>query len=375
MALVPRATLGRPRVDVLVTTSGTYRDHFGEKLALIARAVLLASQADEPDNAVRIDTRARVDAAIRAGVAPDLAEKRALRRIFSTAPGAYSPSTQFAIKQGWNAERLDRLYRDRLGHAYGDDGANGEPDAAAFAANLDRVDAAVFGRTSNAYGVLDTPLPAAYLGGLIGAVRGQTGRSIDAYVANGQASGAARIESLDRFYARERDSRYLNPAWIKAMMAGGYDGARHMADLVEAMQLWEATKPDLVSDRDWRAVREVYVDDCYKLGLSEWFARNNPAAGAKLIEAVQGFDGTASARVGPSPAPSSGIPATAATTATIARPVRAGAPAVPQVSGFELKEVADSAIAAAGGRSSLGPLMLVPLMLLLGIGAAGRPRW
>lgn len=375
VALVPRATLGRPRVDVLVTTSGTYRDHFGEKLALIARAVLLASQADEPDNAVRIDTRARVDAAIRAGVAPDLAEKRALRRIFSTAPGAYSPSTQFAIKQGWNAERLDRLYRDRLGHAYGDDGANGEPDAAAFAANLDRVDAAVFGRTSNAYGVLDTPLPAAYLGGLIGAVRGQTGRSIDAYVANGQASGAARIESLDRFYARERDSRYLNPAWIKAMMAGGYDGARHMADLVEAMQLWEATKPDLVSDRDWRAVREVYVDDRYKLGLREWFARNNPAAGAKLIQAAQGFAVTASARVGPSPAPSSGIPATAATTATIARPPRAGAPPVPQVSGFELKEVADSAITAADGRSSLGPLMLVPLLLLLGIGAAGRPRW
>ncbi|WP_164139842.1 cobaltochelatase subunit CobN, partial [Stenotrophomonas maltophilia] len=71
--------------------------------------------------------------------------------IFSTAPGAYSPSTQFANREGWSPERLNRLYEARLGYSYGD-GGDGEADAAAFAANLERVDAAIFSRSSSAYG-------------------------------------------------------------------------------------------------------------------------------------------------------------------------------------------------------------------------------
>lgn len=286
VVLDSRAMLRRPRVDVLVTTSGTYRDHFGEKLAMIAKAVALASAADEPDNNVRAETLARSAALRRSGVAPAVAERRALRRIFSTAAGAYSPSTQFAIKEGWSAQRLSALYEARLGHAYGD-GADGEQDSVAFAANLERVDAAIFSRSSSAYGVLDTPLPAAYLGGLAMAVRQRTGRAIETYIANNQVAGQSRVETLDRFYARERDSRYLNPEWIRGMQAGGYNGARYMADLADSMLLWEATQPDLVSERDWDAVRDVYLRDRYNLGLARFFADNNPAAHAKLLATMR----------------------------------------------------------------------------------------
>ena len=59
---------------------------------------------------MRAETRARIAALRRAGVPAGLAERRALRRIFSTAPGAYSPSTQFANREGWSPERLNRLY-------------------------------------------------------------------------------------------------------------------------------------------------------------------------------------------------------------------------------------------------------------------------
>lgn len=285
VALIDRVTLGRPRVDVLVTTSGTYRDHFGEKLALIAKAVALASGADEPDNPVRADSMARAAALKAQGVGAAEAEKRALRRIFSTAPGAYSPSTQFANREGWSKARLNQLYRDRLGYAYGDDG-DGEPDGEAFVANLKRVDATVFSRSSSAYGLLDTTMPAAYLGGLSMAVRAESGRTVDAYIANEQDPGHPRIETLDRFYARERDSRYLNPEWIRAMQASGYNGARYMADLGESLSLWEQTRPELVTDRDWEAVRDVYLRDRFKLGMDRFFARNNPAARSNLIRTM-----------------------------------------------------------------------------------------
>ncbi|MGN8000190.1 cobaltochelatase subunit CobN [Sphingomonas sp. 22176] len=285
VALIDRATLGRPRVDVLVTTSGTYRDHFGEKLALIAKAVALASQADEPDNPVRAETMARAAALKAQGLGAAEAEKRALRRIFSTAPGAYSPSTQFANREGWSKARLNQLYRGRLGHAYGDDG-DGAPDGDAFVANLKQVDATVFSRSSSAYGLLDTTMPAAYLGGLSMAVRAESGRSVDAYIANEQDPGHPRIETLDRFYARERDSRYLNPEWIREMQASGYNGARYMADLGESLSLWEQTRPELVTDRDWEAVRDVYLRDRFKLGMDRFFARNNPAARIALIRTM-----------------------------------------------------------------------------------------
>jgi cobaltochelatase CobN len=285
VALVDRAALGRPRVDVLVTTSGTYRDHFGEKLALIAKAVKLAADASEPDNPVRSETLARAAALRTAGIDAELAERRALRRIFSTAPGAYSPSTQFANREGWSPERLNQLYQARLGHAYGD-GSDGEADSGAFTANLKRVDAAMFSRSSSAYGLLDTPMPAAYLGGLSMAVRQDSGRTIEAYVANEQVKGEPRIETLERFYGRERDSRYLNPAWIKGMQASGYNGARYMADLADSMLLWNQTRPELVTDRDWEAVRDVYLRDRYELGLSRYFADNNPAARIKLAQTM-----------------------------------------------------------------------------------------
>lgn len=286
VVLTDRAALGRARVDVLVTTSGTYRDHFGEKLSLIAKAVKLAAAADEPDNPVRAETRARIAALEAQGIARQQAEKRALRRIFSTAPGAYSPSTQFANREGWSKQELNRLYQARIGHAYGD-ADEGEPDSTAFTANLHSVDAAVFSRTSSAYSLLDTPMPAAYLGGLSMAVRETSGRTIDAYIANEQTPGQPRIETLDRFYGRERDSRYLNPAWIKAMQASGYNGARYMADLTDSLSLWEQMRPELVTDRDWEAVRDVYLRDRYDLGMDRFFADHNPAARSKLIATMR----------------------------------------------------------------------------------------
>lgn len=398
VAPVDRAALGRPRIDVLVTTSGTYRDHFGDKLALIAKAVKLAAEADEADNPVRDETLARAAAMRAAGVDADMAERRALRRIFSTAPGAYSPSTQFANREGWSPARLNQLYQARLGHAYGD-GSDGEADAAAFTANLKRVDAAVFSRSSSAYGLLDTPMPAAYLGGLSMAVRQDSGRTIDAYVANEQSKGEPRVETLERFYGRERDSRYLNPAWIKGMQASGYNGARYMAHLADSMLLWDQTRPELVTDRDWEAVRDVYLHDRYKLGLERYFAENNPAARTKLVQTMLDAidrgawraDAATRAeleRVAGEPPPATGTgaprqrPAGDAGAApreplspasSTGKPSGAGAPA--PISGYELVPSPPVPPIAAPSTGLLPLLLGAALLLLLGGGVAMKPRW
>lgn len=402
VALDGREALRRGRIDVLITTSGTYRDNFGAQLELIAKAIGLAAAANEPDNAVRTETGALVAALRKQGLSPEQAETRATRRIFSTAPGAYSPSTQFAVKEGWSAERMNQLYEARLGYVYGQEG-QGEADSAAFSANLAGVDAAVFARSSSTYGLLDTPLPAAYFGGLSAAVRTRTGRSIETYIANGQNPSAARIETLARFYGRERDSRYLNPEWIRSMQESGYNGARYMADLGDSMLLWDVTKSDLVTDRDWEAVRDVYLRDRYRLGLASFFERHNPAARRKLastmLEAVRRGSWRADAAAvselrqiagGSSDgAPDVGrrVPVVAAAPGSIRSPgpARLAVAAAKgssvasesnQVAGFELvsrpKDLARS-LPLSHGHSPWQALLL--LLFLLGSGLMIRDRW
>ncbi len=289
VVLDDRATLGRPRVDVLVTTSGTYRDHFRDKIALLAKAARLAAASDEPDNAVRANSLEIAAKLLAAGVAEPEARARANRRVYSTAPGAYSPSTQFAIQAGddWTDARLSKLYTDRLGHAYGERDS-GTPDAQGFVAQLSGVQASVFSRSSNSYGLLDTSMPAAYLGGIGMAVREHTGREVTQYVADlkDPRPGAGTLEPLARTLGRELQSRYFNPAWIQAMQGSGYNGARYMADLPAHMLLWDVTTPQLVSDADWAEVKAVYVDDKFKLDLDNYFAQHNPHARQHLIESL-----------------------------------------------------------------------------------------
>ncbi len=395
VALDPRAELGRGRVDVLVTTSGTYRDHFGDRLTLLARAVGRAAAADEPDNAVReaaLQTRPRL---LAADATNAQAEARSLRRIFSTAPGAYSPATEFAIEQEprWSDERLAGLYARRLAHAYGSETDGGASDAEAFAENLRTVDAAVFSRSSNVFGLLDTPMPAAYLGGLNMAVRQETGRRIETYVAQLASPSSAKVEPIAQTFGREMQSRYLNPNWIRGMQADGYNGARYLADFTDHMLLWDVTTPDLVSNREWEAVRDVYVRDRYGLGLKAYFNRENPAARRKLVQTLleaadrghwkaspesleelrDALAGGSAGEPQPRPPVAPGK-AQARPQGSVAQAPSGSLPA-PPVTGYLMEEVRRLAAAPPLRPSPLNFWPLLTALLMAGSGLLVRPRW
>lgn len=396
VALEDRGVLGRGRIDVLVTTSGTYRDHFGDKLVLLHKAVALAAAADEADNRVRQNAAATAERLVGEGVAPEAARSRALRRIFSTAPGAYSPATEFAIQQEprWSDDALADLYGRRLAHAYGEDPeGGGGADGEAFAENLKTVDAAVFSRSSNVFGLLDTPMPAAYLGGLNMAVRHETGRRIETYISQLASPTDARVEPIARTMGRELRSRYLNPHWIADMQADAYNGARYLADFTEHLLLWDVTTPDLVTDQEWEAVRDVYVRDRYELGLADYFARENPAAGQKLAETLleavdRGLWKADAATVAelrqrlapPAPGAPSERPdlrAPGSQTATPPAGAAAPPPASPPLQGLLMEEfrLAPPAPPPSAGPQTPLPWILASLALLLGGAALWRPRW
>lgn len=283
---IPAHELQRPRIDVLVTTSGTYRDHFRDKIELLDKAVRLAAAQAERDNRVAAQS-ARIRAAVlAAGEGAARAAQLADQRIYSSALGAYSPSIQFlaASGDGWTGgeKQLAELYTRRMSHGYGG-GEEGGFSQAAFKANLQGVEAASISRSSHVYGTLEHPMVAAFLGGLSLAVRQETGRTTEMFIADARSAAGAKSEALPRFLSRELSSRYFNPDWIKRMMAQGYDGARYMEGLAENLTLWDATTPELVTEDHWRQVRDTYIDDTLKLGLTEYLERHNPHARQAML--------------------------------------------------------------------------------------------
>ncbi len=288
--LIPSAELGRPRIDVFVTTSGTYRDHFLDKMLLLDKAVKLAVAAGGPHN-YATEGVAAVRAALRvAGESEESAAKLATARVFAPAAGAYSPNIQFLAKSGdflESRQQLSDLYEERLGHVY-NAGQTGGFHRGVLQANLKALDAAAFSRSSSVLGTLEHPMVAAFFGGMSMASRALSGKAPEMFIANLSDPGAAQTETLSRFFQRELRSRYFNPKWVTNMMERGYEGSRFPAAFVAHLHLWDMTTPELVSPEHWREARDVYVRDKYQLGLEKFFAEHNPYARQAIAATLLG---------------------------------------------------------------------------------------
>merc|ERR1719426_481459 len=97
---IPLEELGRPRVDVVVTCSGVFRDLFINQMNLLDRAVKMVAELDEPieQNFVR---KHALEQAEELGVSL----RDAATRVFSNAAGSYSANVGLAIENGgWEDE-------------------------------------------------------------------------------------------------------------------------------------------------------------------------------------------------------------------------------------------------------------------------------
>lgn len=301
--LVPRAQLGRPRVDVVLSATGLYRDHFPNAMAQLARAVQLAAEAgDEDDNSVAINS-ARIEAALRKrGMDADSARNAAQTRIFSSDSGRYGTGLDDATlaSDSWQGKaegdrKLAQLYLDRMQFAYGPDqtrwgaqiGADEGGSGAAlnlYAEQLRGTEGAVLSRTSNLYGMLTTDDPFQYLGGIALAVRHLDGKAPALYISNLRGGGSGRVDDAAQFLAKELATRQFHPGYIKGLMAEGYAGTLQVLDATNNFWGWTAVAREIVRDDQWQEMVDVYVRDKHKLGLADWFERENPHALAQTIE-------------------------------------------------------------------------------------------
>jgi len=287
--LIADADLGRPRVNVLLTTSGIYRDGFGDKIALLDKAARLAAAAG--NNAISRHDRDVAAELARQGVGPEEAGRLARARVFAARPGNYAIGVQQMVEQSRDAQGppdvLARQYLRYMNFAYSADGW-GESAPAALASHLKSNQAVLFSRTSTLYGALDNDDTYQYAGGLTAATRAVSGAAPPLWLHNLRREGQTQTVDARTWLATELNARQWNPKWIAAMQRSGYAGAREMYKEVEHLYGFQATVPEQMPGAFWQQTYDVYVADKLGMGMDAFFRAANPHARqgilARLLE-------------------------------------------------------------------------------------------
>jgi len=281
--LIPLDALKRPRIDVMVTLSGIFRDLLPLQIKLLAEAAFLAASADEPPEHNFIRKHA-----LRYQLEHACDLETASLRVYGNAESTYGSNVNHLIENSrWDAEdELAETYTRRKSFAYG---RSGRPvqhthllqsvlaDVDLTYQNLDSVELGV--TTVDTY--FDT------LGGINSAVRrAKGGQSTPVYIAD-QTAGNGVVRSLSEQVALETRTRTLNPKWYEGMLEHGYEGVRQIEVHVTNTLGWSATTGE-VQPWVYQQITQTFILDPE---MRARMAKLNPTASAKvanrLIEASE----------------------------------------------------------------------------------------
>jgi magnesium chelatase subunit H len=281
--LMPLAELGRPRVDVVITLSGIFRDLLPLQIKLLAEAAWLAAAADESPAQNFIRKHALAYQAEHGG-----SLETASLRVFGNAEGAYGANVSSLIDNSrWDdADELAETYTRRKGFAYG---VSGRPvqqpallnsvlaDVQLAYQNLDSVELGV--TTIDTY--FDT------LGGISRAVKrakaqkqGANADVAPVYIGDQtrDANGGGTVRTLTEQVALETRTRMLNPKWYEGMLEHGYEGVRQIEVHVTNTMGWSATTGQ-VQPWVYEQLSQTFMLDP---AMRDRLARLNPTASARV---------------------------------------------------------------------------------------------
>ena len=267
--------LGRPRVDVVITLSGIFRDLLPLQTKLLAEAALLAAQADETPEQNFIRKHALAFIAAHGG---DM--EQAALRVFGNADGAYGANVNSLVGNGgWEDEdELGDAYVARKGFAYG---VTGRPvrQAALLTHVLSKVDVTYQNLDSIELGVTTVDHYFDTLGGISRAVRQARGGVAASVLIGDQTRGDGAVRSLQEQVNLETRTRTLNPKWYEGLLKHGYEGVREIEAHVTNTLGWSATTGE-VSPWVYQSLAETYVLDPE---MRDRIAGLNPKASSKIV--------------------------------------------------------------------------------------------
>ena len=286
--IIPYAELKRPRVDVVASATGLYRDAFPNVMLMIAKAIKQVAELKEDNNSIYQNTLKLKESLLAEGVDAEEAEYLSTVRLFSNASGSYGSglaSTALASDTWETDDKLADLYLNRMGYAFGSDAKRwSDKVEGLYSKALSGTDAVLFSRSSNLYGMNTSDDPFQYFGGMALAIRNIDGASPQMLISNLREKNEARSENFNRFMARELRNRSFHPRWIEEAQKEGYSGASMMLDRLNNFWGWTVMYPEGVTDAQWQEFADVYVKDKYNMEMREFFESSNPTNLAQMIE-------------------------------------------------------------------------------------------
>jgi len=236
--LIPLAELGRPRIDVVITCSGIFRDLFPSVMEMLERAAHTAATADEPLELNYVRKRAlAISAELRLPI--DVTS----RRVFAARPGNYGTGVNHMVQESaWESTAdLGKVYIERMSWSYaGESATDVERDTKLLKAALSGVETAIQQMDSTELGLSDIDHYFEHLGGIVSAVESVKGTRPDAFVFDAGVAGS-KPRTLQEALRIESRTRLLNPRWYEGMLKHGYQGVHEIAQRLDHTFGWQAT--------------------------------------------------------------------------------------------------------------------------------------
>jgi magnesium chelatase subunit H len=258
--VIPIEELGRPRIDLVMTISGIFRDLFSPTVQLLDKAVRTVARLDEPHelNYVRKHAVEQMEA-------EHCELDDAVVRVFSNAPGNYGTNVNFMVMDSqWDSEdTLGDLFVIRKCFAYGRDSKGqaieGREARKAMDRALSRVEATYQNIDTFEIGLTDVDHYFEYLGGVSKAVE-KRAESRPAIYLSDSLSRDVKIRSLEETVRLESRAKTLNPKWYEGMLKHGFRGVAEIENHVSNTFGWSATA-DAVDDWIYAEVATTFLLD------------------------------------------------------------------------------------------------------------------
>jgi len=255
--LIPLEKLGRPRIDVVVSCSGVFRDLFINQMNLMDRGIKMAAEADEP-----IEMNFVRKHALEQAEELKISVREAACRVFSNSAGSYSANVGLAIENGgWEDEsQLQDQFLNRKGFAFNADKPGMmEQQAGLFKAALKTVDVTFQNLDSSEISITDVSHyydsdPTKVVQGLRDDKKKPMSMMADTTTAN------AQVRTLSETVRLDARTKLLNPKFYEGMLSTGYEGVREIQKRLRNTMGWSATAGE-VDNFVFEDANGVFMED------------------------------------------------------------------------------------------------------------------
>jgi magnesium chelatase subunit H len=257
LELIPLEELGRPRIDVVITCSGVFRDLFINQMNLMDRAMKMAAEADEDLEMNYVRAHA-IEQAKEYGVSL----RDAATRVFSNAAGSYSANVGLTLENGgWEDEtQLQEQFLTRKGFAFNaDKPGEMELQTDLFKASLKTVDLTFQNLDSSEISLTDV---SHYFDSdptkVVGSLRDDKAKP-NSFIAD-TTTANSQVRTLSETVRLDARTKLLNPKFYEGMLASGYEGAREITKRLKNTMGWSATSGE-VDNFIYEDANDVFIKD------------------------------------------------------------------------------------------------------------------